>query len=170
MLTPRAKRPPGIAGAEEDDFAAAVLDGLSRPAKTLPCRFFYDQRGSELFEEITRIPEYYPTRTETEILARHASEMIDGLPRDGVLVEFGSGSSLKTELLLAKAPPGIAYVPVDVSEAALADAKLRLAGRFPDLDVRIVLGDFAGPIVLPADLAGRAAQILEGVVARDSTR
>ena len=68
MLTPRAKRPPGIAGAEEDDFAAAVLDGLSRPAKTLPCRFFYDQRGSELFEEITRLPEYYPTRTETAIL------------------------------------------------------------------------------------------------------
>ena len=78
MLNPRAKLPPGIARAEEDDFAASVLDGLSRPHKTLPCRFFYDARGSELFEEITRLPEYYPTRTETAILQAHAAEMAEG--------------------------------------------------------------------------------------------
>jgi len=139
----------------DGSFAAAVFAGLSKPRKSIPPHFFYDAAGSALFEEITLLPEYYPTRTETEILARHASEMIDGLPGNGVLVEFGSGSSLKTELLLAKAPQGIAYVPVDVSETALADAKLRLANRFPDLDVRIVMGDFARPIELPADLAGR---------------
>ena len=69
MMHPRAKRPPGLARAEVDDFAAAVLDGLSRPHKTLPCRFLYDARGSELFEAITRLPEYYPTRTEAAILA-----------------------------------------------------------------------------------------------------
>jgi dimethylhistidine N-methyltransferase len=139
----------------DGSFAAAVLEGLSKPRKAIPPLFFYDAAGSALFEEITRLPEYYPTRTETEILARHAADMVDGLPGNGVLVEFGSGSSLKTELFLAKAPKGIAYVPVDVSAAALADAKLRLAHRFPDLDVRIVLGNFARPIELPADIAQR---------------
>ena len=89
---------------DDDDFATAVLDGLSRPQKTLPCRFFYDARGSELFEEITRLPEYYPTRTETAILKAHAAEMADGVPDGGVLVEFGSGSSRKTEILLSKLP------------------------------------------------------------------
>ena len=84
----------------DDEFASAVLGGLSRPQKTLPCRFFYDARGSELFEAITRLPEYYPTRTETAILKAHAAEMVEGLPEGGVLVEFGSGSSRKTEIVL----------------------------------------------------------------------
>ncbi len=136
-------------------FAAAVLDGLSQRRKSIPSRFFYDAAGSELFEQITRLPEYYLTRTESRILETHASEMIDRLTSRGVLVEFGSGSSLKTELLLSKAPRGIAYVPVDVSIAALADARRRLASRFPGLDVRPVLADFSDPIVLPADLDAR---------------
>ncbi|HEX2842322.1 L-histidine N(alpha)-methyltransferase [Hyphomicrobium sp.] len=138
-----------------DQFAAAVLEGLSQRIKSLPSRFFYDAIGSELFEQITRLPEYYLTRTEAQILASHASEMIDRLTGRGVLVEFGSGSSLKTELLLSKAPRGIAYVPVDVSTAALADAGRRLASRFPGLDVRPVLADFSDPIALPSDLEGR---------------
>ena len=89
---------------EADEFATEVLHGLSRPGKTLPCRFFYDARGSELFEKITRLPEYYPTRAETAILKAHAEEMAGGVPDGGVLVEFGSGSSLKTELLLERLP------------------------------------------------------------------
>jgi dimethylhistidine N-methyltransferase len=155
MLRPSVKRPPGLARAEEDDFAAAVLDGLSRPRKTLPCRFFYDARGSELFEEITRLPEYYPTRTETAILEAHAAEMADGVPEGGVLVEFGSGSSLKTEILLRQLPQLGAYVCVDVSESALMAARERLAARFPALDVRPIMGDFSRVVALPADLAGR---------------
>ena len=155
MLRPRAKRPPGLASAEEDDFAAAVLDGLSRPRKTLPCRFFYDARGSELFEEITRLPEYYPTRTEAAILEAHAAEMADGVQEGGVLVEFGSGSSLKTEILLRQLPQLGAYVCVDVSESALAAARERLASRFPALDVRPIVGDFARAVAFPADLAER---------------
>jgi dimethylhistidine N-methyltransferase len=155
MLTPRAKRPPGHARAEEDDFAAAVLDGLSRPRKSLPCRFFYDARGSELFEEITRLPEYYPTRTEAAILEAHAAEMAESLPPDGLLVEFGSGSSLKTEILLRHLPQIGAYVCVDVSETALAAAKARLASRFPVLDVRPIVGDFSRTVAFPVDLDGR---------------
>jgi dimethylhistidine N-methyltransferase len=155
MLNPRSKRPPGIARAEEDDFATAVLDGLSRPRKTLPCRFFYDARGSELFEEITRLAEYYPTRTETAILEANAAEMAEGVPDGGVLVEFGSGSSLKTEILLRQLPQLGAYVCIDVSESALAAARRRLAARFPALDVRPVIGNFSRIATVPADLAER---------------
>ena len=155
MLNPRVKSPPGLARAEEDDFASAVLDGLSGAVKTLPCRFFYDARGSELFEEITRLPEYYPTRTEAAILEAHAAEMAEGLPAGGILVEFGSGSSLKTEILLRQLPQLGAYVCVDVSASALAEAAARLTSRFPTLDVRPIVGDFARTVTLPADLADR---------------
>ena len=155
MLHPSAKRPPSPVGAEEDDFAAAVLDGLSRPRKTLPCRFFYDAVGSELFEAITRLPEYYPTRTETAILEAHAAEMAEGVPDGGALVEFGSGSSLKTEILLRHLPQLGAYVCIDVSKSALEGAKARLATRFPTLDVRPIVGDFSRVVAFPDDLAGR---------------
>lgn len=136
-------------------FAEAVIAGLSKPRKALPSRFLYDARGSALFEEITTLAEYYPTRTEAAILSAHAGEMVEGLGSNGVLVEFGSGSSLKTELLLSRAPPGIVYVPVDVSEAALDEAAARLSRRFPGLDVRPVIGDFSQSFALPPDLGGR---------------
>ena len=120
----------------EDEFAYSVVEGLSKARKTLPCRYFYDARGSELFEEITRLPEYYPTRTEAGILTAHAAEIVAGIGEGGLLVEFGSGSSLKTEILLDRIAARVAYVPIDVSEAALVDAKARLARRYPSLDVR----------------------------------
>jgi dimethylhistidine N-methyltransferase len=155
MSRHRALRRPEVPSADEDDLAAAVLDGLSRQQKSLPCRFFYDARGSELFEDITRLPEYYPTRTETAILRAHAAEMVEGIPAGGVLVEFGSGSSTKTEILLERLPRLGAYVCVDVSPAALDGAVRRLQTRFQTLDVRAIVGDFSGGITLPADLAGR---------------
>lgn len=139
------------------DFAEAVLGGLSRRQKAIPSRFLYDARGSALFEEITRLPEYYQTRTELGILAASAAEMVEGLGEDGVLVEFGSGSSVKTELLLQQAAPGLTYVPVDVSRSALRNAVDRLAKRFPKLDVRPIVGDFSKPIALSKDFKGRAA-------------
>ncbi len=140
---------------DENGLAAAVIDGLSRPQKTLPCRFFYDARGSELFEEITRLPEYYPTRTEAAILEAHAAEMVGAMPRSGALVEFGSGSSLKTEILLRHLPRLGCYVSIDVSASALEEAARRLAARFPTLDVRPIVGDFSHPIGLPAAVAAR---------------
>jgi dimethylhistidine N-methyltransferase len=155
MLNPRARRLPGLLPAEDEEFASAVLDGLTRTKKTLPCRFFYDARGSELFEEITRLPEYYPTRTEAGILKAHAGDMAQAVPAGGVLVEFGSGSSLKTEILLKQLPHLRAYVSIDVADTALEDARKRLASRFPGLDVRPIVGDFSYPVALPADLARR---------------
>lgn len=139
----------------DDGFAAAVLHGLLQPQKSLPCRFLYDARGSALFEQITELPEYYPTRAETAILTRHASEIADGIGCDGALVELGSGSSRKTELLLAALPELRGYIPIDISVAALSAASARLRERFPRLDVRPVVGNFANPpLAIPTDLDG----------------
>jgi dimethylhistidine N-methyltransferase len=139
----------------EDEFAFSVIEGLSKARKVLPCRYFYDARGSELFEEITRTPEYYPTRIETQILKDNADEIVEGINDGELLVEFGSGSSLKTEILLDRILPSVAYVPIDVSEAALADAKARLATRYPTLDVRPIVADFSRAVALPQDLSKR---------------
>jgi dimethylhistidine N-methyltransferase len=149
-----AKLPDDLADLE-DEFAFSVVEGLSKARKTLPCRYFYDAHGSELFEEITRLPEYYPTRTEANILATNAAEIIDGIGERGLLVEFGSGSSLKTEILLDRIAARIAYVPIDVSDAALLDAAARLARRYPHLDIRPIIADFSDPVQLPGDLAAR---------------
>jgi dimethylhistidine N-methyltransferase len=148
----KALRLPDAMTGPERDFAASVIEGLSRPRKSLPCRYFYDARGSELFEEITLLPEYYPTRTEIAILETHAAEMAEGVLERVVLVEFGSGSSRKTEILLKNLRDLAAYVPVDVSKSALDDAKRRLLERFPALKVRPIIGDFSRPVAFPEDL------------------
>ena len=138
---------------DESDFALCVVDGLSAPHKSLPCRFFYDARGSELFEEITRLPEYYPTRVEIALLEAHAQEIVRGLGEDGALVEFGSGSSRKTEILIAQLPRLSVYAPIDVSKTALEGARRRLSGLYPALSTRAILGDFTHGVSLPEDVA-----------------
>jgi len=132
-----------------DEFAEAVLKGLSAPRKRLPCQYFYDAIGSELFEEITRLEEYYPTRVETQILRAHAPSMAQPTGRNAVLVEFGSGSSRKTELVLAALAEPRAYVPIDVSPSALADARGRLEQRFPGLEIIAVNASFCAALRLP---------------------
>jgi dimethylhistidine N-methyltransferase len=144
---------PDVIAGPSREFAASVIEGLSKPRKSLPCRFLYDARGSELFEEITCVPEYYPARTEIAILDAHAVEIASRVDDGAVLVEFGSGSSRKTEILLAGLPRLRAYVPIDVSESALEEAKRRLIERFPALAVRPVAGDFSRLLALPPDLA-----------------
>lgn len=151
-MSSKALRLPDAVIGPGHDFAASVIEGLSRTRKSLPCRFFYDARGSALFEEITKLPEYYPTRTEIAILEAHAAEMAESVPERAVLVEFGSGSSRKTEILLKHVRDLAAYVPVDVSASALDDAKRRLLERFPALSVRPVVGDFSRPLAFPDDL------------------
>ena len=136
-------------------FADAVLAGLAAEPKTLPCQYFYDEHGSALFEQITDAPEYYPTRTETAILRDCVEEIVRGTPAGSVLVEFGSGSSRKTEILLAALDKLAAYVAIDVSASALDDARRRLASHFPGLRVETVVGDFRSTLVLPTDFAPR---------------
>jgi dimethylhistidine N-methyltransferase len=137
----------------DSDFGSALLDGLSAEQKSIPCRFFYDAAGSALFERITELPEYYPTRTEMQILRDHAREMVGCIPPGASLIEFGSGSSRKTELLLDALPGLHSYVPIDISAAALSDATARLKARRPELLVVPICADFADPLVLPAALA-----------------
>ncbi len=137
------------------EFAQAVIEGLSAPQKSLPCRFFYDAEGSVLFEKITELPEYYPTRSEIAILETQAASIAAHTPPGSVLIEFGSGSSRKTEIVLAALASLAAYVPIDVSGDALAEAKDRLHARFPELRVLPIVGDFRAPLTLPSDLSRR---------------
>jgi L-histidine N-alpha-methyltransferase len=121
-----------------------VRDGLSRRPKQLPPKYLYDQRGSNLFEEITRLPEYYPTRTEQRILDAVAPDVIDVI-RPDELLELGPGSARKTHALLEPllASPGEkTYVPVDVSESAVREVAARLAGSYDGLEIHGVVGDF----------------------------
>jgi len=136
----------------QDDFATEVLKGLSRRPRAIPCRFLYDARGSELFEQITELQEYYPTRTEIALLERHAGDIAEMAGEDVAIVEFGSGSSRKTEILIAGIPGLTAYVAIDISPSALAEAAARLRKRFHTLPIFTVPGDFNGPINLPANL------------------
>ncbi|MFM1813949.1 MAG: Histidine N-alpha-methyltransferase [Pseudomonadota bacterium] len=142
-----------LANGERKAMAADVLKGLSSPKKSIPSRWLYDARGSELFEEITVLEEYYPTRTERSILEACAPEIAARTPSGSTLIEFGSGSSIKTEILLASLDKLAGYVPIDISEPALVDAVSRIQRRFPDLDVEPLVADFCDPVELPPHLA-----------------
>ena len=134
---------------EHEEFATAVLAGLARPPRSIPCRFFYDAQGCGLFEEITRLPEYYPTRTETALLEAHANEIAALVGMGRVLIEFGSGSSRKTSLLISALRNLVAYVPIDVSAESLQEAAGWLSLRHFGLNTEPVVADFTKPVTLP---------------------
>ncbi|MBO9378660.1 L-histidine N(alpha)-methyltransferase [Sphingomonas histidinilytica] len=136
-------------------FRADVLSGLAQRQKAVPARWFYDRAGSELFERITTLPEYYPTRTETALLKAHAAEVAALVGRGRAVVEFGSGSSVKTPLLLGRMDAA-AYVPIDISGDFLRQSSAELAAKFPDLPVIPIEADFMKPVALPASVAGLA--------------
>lgn len=129
-------------------FRADVLAGLSQSPKAIPARWFYDERGSQLFEDITRLPEYYPTRAETEILSARGAEFAALTGPGRAVVEFGSGSSVKTPLLLQAIAPA-AYVPLDISGDFLRQSAAHLAAQFPGLPVYPVEADFMRRVPLP---------------------
>jgi dimethylhistidine N-methyltransferase len=149
MLHPTEAAPALRPADERERFLADVLEGLSRRQKEIPCKWLYDARGSALFEEICTLDEYYPTRTELGIMERGAAAMAEGLGPACALVEYGSGSGLKTQLLLEHVREPAAYVPVDISPAALAETERRLAARFPLLRVIPVRADFTEGVALP---------------------
>jgi dimethylhistidine N-methyltransferase len=132
-----------------EDFAEAVLNGLARRPRAIPCRFLYDARGSELFEAITKLDEYYPTRTETALLEAHGAEIAELAGRGRALVEFGSGSSRKTSLLLGALKRVPAYIPIDISPASLREAAAWLAKRHPRLPIVPRVADFTATRSLP---------------------
>ena len=133
-------------------FRKDVLEGLKQEPKAIPARWLYDDAGSQLFEEITRLPEYYPTRAETEILTEHGSDFAQLIGPDRAVVEFGSGSSVKTPLLLSAIAPA-AYVPLDISGDFLRASSAELAAKFPGLPVYPVEADFMRRVELPPEVS-----------------
>jgi L-histidine N-alpha-methyltransferase len=146
---------PGAASAQSD-FLADVTAGLSAQAKHLPAKYFYDAAGSALFEEITQLPEYYPTRTELGILQTQGAEIGALVSAGAALIEFGSGASTKIRALLDHLPDLAVYVPVDVSGEMLADEAAALGRDYPRLAVHPVVGDFTQAFALPQEASGRA--------------
>lgn len=126
-----------------------VLGSLQQSPKRLSPTYFYDERGSQLFDEICELPEYYVTRTETQILEQHATEIAASIGSDALLVELGSGASTKTRLLLDRLPDLAAYVPVDISRTHLMAAARRIEDAYPDLEVLPACADFTRPFNLP---------------------
>lgn len=133
-------------------FRSDVLAGLAQVPKAIPARWFYDDAGSQLFEDITRLPEYYPTRAETEILTQRSADFAAMIGEGRAVVEFGSGSSVKTPLLLSAINPA-AYVPLDIAGDFLRAAAADLAAKFPGLPVYPVEADFMRQVALPEEVA-----------------
>ena len=133
---------------DADRFLEEVTEGLSRPRKALPPKYFYDERGAGLFEAICELPEYYLTRAELAIMAEHAGEMAGHLGRDCAVIEYGSGSGRKTRLLLKALSP-VAYVPIDISRSQLQATAMEIAAEFPGLSVTAVCADYSRALSLP---------------------
>ena len=130
-------------------FRAEVLNGLRKPQKELPSKYFYDEHGSELFDRICELDEYYVTRTETAIMEQHAGEMADLLGPNVLLIEYGSGNSAKTRILLDHLHQPAGYVPIDISEQPLMYAAKAISADYPDLEVYPVHADYTTVFEIP---------------------
>ena len=140
-------------------FTVDVLDGLSATPKRIPAKYFYDARGSDLFERITEQPEYYPTRCEIEALRAHAADIAALVPEGAALVEFGSGSNTKARILLAAVPQLAAYVPVDINGVMLELEAAELRVDFPHLQILPVAADICYPFALPGPALGAPMRV-----------
>lgn len=154
----------------DGDFLKDVLQGLSQPQKTLPCKYFYDEAGSRLFDAICELPEYYPTRTEMALLEASAAEIAAQVGPHAQLIEYGCGSIQKVRILLDAFDRPAAYVAVDISREHLVQAAEALAADRPDLDVHVVCADFTRPFDLPASGTGRRIGFFPGSTLGNFTR
>jgi dimethylhistidine N-methyltransferase len=132
-----------------DEERAEIIAGLKASPKRISPKYFYDQRGSELFDEICALPEYYPTRTERAIMQRHLPEIAARVGPGAAVIEFGAGSNTKARQLLARLEAPIAYVPVEISGYYLAEQAAELRAEFPELSIEPVVADFTKPFDLP---------------------
>ena len=138
-----------VAGATKENFRDEVLDGLSKSPRQLPYKFFYDQRGAQLFQEICDLPEYYITRTEIEILRLHGADMAKALGPQVELIGLGTGAGTKTRILLEELHNPAVYVPIDISKEQLERSSARFREMFPTLQVLPVCVDYLEPFELP---------------------
>lgn len=132
-----------------EDIRSTILHGLRKKEKTLPCKLFYDEQGSKLFDEICRLEEYYPTRTEMEIFSANITEIAAIIGPQAMVVELGSGNCEKTRLLLENLNEPSAYVPVEISKSQLLETSRALRGYFPDLQILPVCADFSKDFAIP---------------------
>jgi dimethylhistidine N-methyltransferase len=137
-------------------FRQDVIAGLSMGSKTLSCRWLYDERGSELFEQITQLEEYYPTRVETGILRANAAEIAAFIGKGATLIEYGAGAGIKTEILIAALEAPRLYVPVDISGDFLDQAVISLRHRFPKIRIWPIVADFTEDFEIPAGIPLKA--------------
>ncbi len=143
-----------------ESFRQSVIRGLSEPTRFLPAKYFYDERGSHLFDQICELVEYYPTRIETMIMERFADSMANRIGSDVRLIEYGSGSSVKTRYLLDHLIDPTAYIPVDISAEHLIRTAESLAREYPLIDVNPVVADFTQPFELPRASFGTAGECI----------
>ena len=140
-------------------FESDVIEGLRSTPKQLPAKYFYDASGSQLFERITELPEYYPTRCEMKLLRDYAADLAKLIPEGAALVEFGSGSSKKARILLRAAPKLAAYVPVDICREMIEQEAAELRADFPQLKVLPVTADICKPFELPQEARAAPARL-----------
>jgi L-histidine N-alpha-methyltransferase len=140
---------PATHQSENSSEIAEIIHGLQQPEKMISPKYFYDERGSQLFDDITHLPEYYPTETELGIMRDNVAEIAQLVGRQASLIEFGSGSSRKTPVLLNHLHDLAVYVPVDISEEHLLESAQQLRQGFPDLEILPVVADFTKPFQLP---------------------
>jgi dimethylhistidine N-methyltransferase len=138
-------------GPVSDTFKTEIIAGLKQTPKRIQSKFFYDERGSRLFEEITGLEEYYLTRSEIEILRKYLGEMALLIGTGAVVVEFGTGAGVKTKMLLEAIENPQAYIPIDISNEQLAEASRELSIQFPLLDIRPVCADYTSTVAIPLD-------------------
>lgn len=152
MERPKADLRKGLPAGVDEVFASDVLAGLSKKQKELPCRWFYDTRGSELFEEITDLPEYYPTKTEAQILTESVADL-SALAGPGVaMIEYGAGAAVKTRTLLDALEAPLYYAPVDISDEFLRSVAEGLARDYPAIAMRPIVGNFLSDLDVPVEL------------------
>jgi dimethylhistidine N-methyltransferase len=144
---------------QASEFETDVLEGLRTIPKHVPAKYFYDGAGSQLFERITELPEYYPTRCEIGILRNQGADIAKLIPQGAALVEFGSGSSKKARILLSAAPKLAVYVPVDICGEMIEQEAIELRADFPDLKVLPVTADICKPFELPEEAKKAAVRI-----------
>jgi uncharacterized SAM-dependent methyltransferase len=142
-----------------ESFREAALSGLRKPQKQIPSKFLYDARGSKLFDQICELDEYYPTRTEIGIMQEHVEAMAEAIGPRAHLVEYGSGSSLKTRILLDHLDDLAAYVPVDISKEHLVESARELAEDYPSIPVQPVCADYTAAFDLPEPPAPAARTV-----------
>ena len=145
-----AVQPPPGAPPASSDFLSDVIAGLSSEPRTLPCKYFYDERGAALFQKICELPEYYITRTEIDILDRHRAEIASQIGPNVELIGLGTGAGTKTRILIEALEKPAVYVPIDISEKQLRKSTARFQKIFPNLEILPVCADYLQPVVLPA--------------------